>query len=71
MTFPGEILYQKSNEVTEYESNGTLLVTQPYSSFTEGRVVEGTLPLFKKEKLSKILFYTAIGTTQPELKKDG
>ena len=49
-------------------NDGTLLVTQPYSSFAEGRVVEGTLPLFKKRKLSKILFSTAIDTTQPELK---
>jgi len=60
-TFPGKILYQKSKD-------GTLLVTQPYSSFAEGRVFEGILPLFKKEKLSKILFSTAIDTTQPELK---
>jgi hypothetical protein len=60
VTFLGKILYQKSN--------GTLLVTQPYSSFAEGRVVEGTLPLFKKRKLSKILFSTVTDTTQPELK---
>jgi hypothetical protein len=36
--------------------------------FAEGRVVEGTLPLFKERKLSKKLFSTATDTTQPELK---
>jgi hypothetical protein len=61
VAFLGKNLYQKSND-------GTLLVTQPYSSFAEGRVVEGTLPLFKERKLSKKLFSTATDTTQPELK---
>jgi hypothetical protein len=36
--------------------------------FAEGGVVEGTLPLLKKGKLSKILSSTVIDTTQPELK---
>ncbi len=49
MIFLGKILYQKSNV-------GTLLVTQPYSSFAEGRVVEGTLPLFRREKVVENTF---------------
>jgi hypothetical protein len=64
--FSHQLRYKERKKEKDFHS--TLLVTQPYSSFAEGRVVEGTLPLLKKRELSKILFSTVIDTTQPELK---